>query len=262
MKKTIIALLLTFIIGNIWALDTESSQFIDHLLSLRKPQAPLVLSDGVIFTAASKFRRVGIAFAHENYGKIYWFHKLMIPKDHITKKEAKSKNEIDRYRDSGILFFAYTVPQELIAKSHELDYRLIIDGLWTVDPLNPDYRINQISGISQSIVDISSMKDVPAEPEKTPEPEINGSIEGDNVTFNYRSAPGEAVYVAGSFNSWDPFMYQMREASPGNYSLSISLPPGHYQYVFFHGGERIPDPGNGNRLYSADDKAVSILVVP
>ena len=105
--------LLTAIIGAIGAIDTESYQFINHLLSIREPGEPEIFEDGVIFTAPSTHRRVGVSFAHEGFARVYWFRQLLKAKDTLTPKEERSKNIADQYRDSGILFYAYTVPPEI-----------------------------------------------------------------------------------------------------------------------------------------------------
>jgi hypothetical protein len=56
-------------------------------------------------------------------------------------------------------------------------------------------------------------------------------------------------------------MYELREISPGSYSLTLPLPPGIYQYVFFHKGERVPDPNNFNRVYTKDGKVASEAII-
>ncbi|MDR0447547.1 MAG: glycogen-binding domain-containing protein, partial [Treponema sp.] len=81
------------------------------------------------------------------------------------------------------------------------------------------------------------------------------------LTFTYYAPSGETVTVAGSFNRWDPFMYQLKETSPGRYTLSLPLPPGTYQYTFFHRGERRLDPNNSRRVYTRDGKAANEAVV-
>jgi hypothetical protein len=67
--------------------------------------------------------------------------------------------------------------------------------------------------------------------------------------------------VAGSFNGWDPFMYELVESPAGTYSLCLPLPPGKYQYSFFHRGERWLDPYNPSRVYSHDGIPVSEIVI-
>ncbi|WP_041610958.1 isoamylase [Treponema primitia] len=247
MKKIIIPALLLGIITGIGAIDMDSYQFINHLLTLPGPGTPELFDDGVIFTAPSTHRRVGIAYAHEGFARVYWFEKLMKAKDELTPQEEKSKNIVDQYRDSGILFHVYTVPPEI----RELEYRLVIDGLWTTDPLNPLYRIDQKSGIVRSVIPMPEPNKIPTAFDGPP----------GTLTFNYQTSSGETITVAGSFNGWDPFMYELREISSGNYALTLPLPPGTYHYVFFHRGQRILDPFNHNRAYTIEGMVVTEAVV-
>ena len=69
------------------------------------------------------------------------------------------------------------------------------------------------------------------------------------------------ITVAGSFNGWDPFMYELKERTAGEYALVLPLPPGTYYYVFFHRGQRILDPNNHNRAYTRDGKIASKAVI-
>ena len=131
-----------------------------------------------------------------------------------------------------------------------LDYRLIIDGLWTADPLNPLTITNPV-GI------VLSRFPLPAQAQAT----LASARQPGAFQFNFRAPPGEIVTVGGSFNNWDPFMYELREVSPGFFTLTLPLPPGRFQYVFFHRGEPIPDPANMRRLYRRDGRAVSEAIV-
>ncbi|MDR1930136.1 MAG: glycogen-binding domain-containing protein [Treponema sp.] len=243
MKKFIIVTLLTAIIGSIEAADTGSDQFIDHLLSLDAPGRPEIFEDTVIFTAPSSYRRVGIAFAHEGFGKVYWFRKLMVPNEN-TSPWIKDKPPKDMYVDSGILFHVFTIPEDL---SGELEYRLIIDGLWVQDPLNPLSRRDGASGIARSVVVLPRIK--------RPDSPNRGPVGA--LTFTFYAESGETVTVAGSFNNWDPFMYELQELSPGRYTLSLPLPPGTYQYAFFYRGERRLDMNNPRRVYTREGKAAN-----
>jgi hypothetical protein len=247
MKKFLVITLLISIIGAIGAEDSDSYQFIDHLLRRSGPGKPEIVADSVVFTAPSSFRRVGVAFAHEGFGKIYWFKKLIIPNEDASPW-IKDKPPPDMFRDSGMLFYVFPIPENL--ETSELEYRLIIDGLWVRDPLNPDYRADT-SGISRSVVFIPRIKR-PDSPARSP---------GGTLTFTFYAESGETVSVAGSFNNWDPFMYELAETNPGRYTLSLPLPPGAYQYAFFYHGERFLDPANPRRVYSRDGKAASEATV-
>ena len=246
MKAIIAATLLILIIGNIWAVDIESYQFIDYLRALSKPGKPEIFEDGVIFTAPSSHRRVGISFAHEGYAKVYWLRPLVVPRDRAELYvNGKFQKKMDPYVDSGIMFHVETIPSNV----KNLDYRMIIDGLWTVDPLNPSSVTNS-SGIIESRIPL---------PEK-PKPHLEATLPG-TYRFIYRTLPGETITVGGSFNNWDPFMYELREISPGFYTLALPLPLGSFQYVFFHRGEQVTDQENSRRMFTKEGRIVSEGIV-
>jgi hypothetical protein len=204
------------------------------------PSAPVVFENAVIFTASSSYRRVGISFAHEGYSKVHWLRKFLIPRDNAEVAAAGNVN-IDPYTDTGILFHVQAIPDGM----KEMDYRMIIDGLWTVDPLNPQ-GFTGTGGLLQSRVSLPPI----SRPNF-----IFDARSGFRVS--YAAPPGEYITLAGSFNGWDPFMYQMKETSPGLYTFTLSLPPGIYEYVFLHRGERLVDPRNPFIVYARDGKAAS-----
>jgi hypothetical protein len=247
MKTIITAALLSFIVSSTGAADIESYQFIDRLLSLDGPGAPELYEDAVLFTAPSSHRRVGVAFAHEGFSQVYWFRQLLIPQDPVAAPIPPGKKRPDPYHDSGILFYVHPLP----ANVGELEYRLIIDGLWTTDPANTLTRRDRVSGLVYSVIPVPAA-------EKTPGP-LNGPP--GSLSFSFKGPSGETITVAGSFNGWDPFMYELTEGPAGLYSLTLPLPPGRYQYVFFHRGERFLDPYNFARVYRKDGKAASEIVI-
>jgi hypothetical protein len=248
MKRILIFVLLVISASFSWADDWETYELVNRLLTIRRPGAPVIQDDSVIFTSDSSNRRVGVAFAHENFSNIYWFRQLIVPQDPMNPVILPGQKIPDPYKDSGILFHVYRVPEHL----RDLEYRLVINGLWTTDPSNPQTRRDPVSGLALSVLSI------PPRPSR-PNP-LNGLPEG--LNFSFRGPPGETVTVAGSFNGWDPFMYELRESPAGVYSLIIPLPPGTYQYVFFHRGQRYVDPHNPRRIYARDGSAASEIVVP
>ena len=247
MKTFITAVLLTLIIGNIPAVDIGSLQFIDHIRSIAAPGRPEIFENGVLFTASSSLRRMGISFAHEGYAKVHWFRQLMIPRDSadLLLPNGKVNRNVEPNIDSGIMFHIEPIPNNV----RNMDYRLIINGLWTTDPMNP-HSVTGPSGVVESRVNL------PERPRNNQE-----AIRPGTYSFSFRAAPGEIVTVGGSFNNWDPFMYELRETSPGIYSLSLPLPPGSFQYLFYHRGEQVPDPANPVRLYTREGNIISEAVV-
>ena len=239
--------LLIFIIGNIAAVDTDSYLFIDHLKSMSGPGKPEIYEDAVLFTASSSYNRVGISFAHDGYARVHWFRRLMIPRDPAEYTvRGRIQRGIDQNYDSGIMFHIEPIPLGI----KNMDYRMIIDGLWTTDPLNP-LSVSGVSGITESRVPL------PDPPRTFPNTTPPGTYR-----FNYRSQPGQTITVGGSFNNWDPFMYVLKEISPGFYTFSLPLPSGSFLYVFFHRGEQVTDPDNPRRLYTREGIVASEGIMP
>ena len=246
-KETLTAALLIFIAGFSPAVDMESVetyQLIDRLLSFEGPQAPVIFDDLVIFTASSSHRRVGVSFVDENFSRVHWFRQLLLP---MNPMDITGGRNASPYRDSGIVFYLHRIPEG----ATKLEYRIIIDGLWTTDPANPNTHWDRTSGLTWSVLSLPQREIVPHP--------LRGQPDG--LSFTFRGPPGETITVAGCFNGWDPFMYELREGPPGNYSITISLPPGTYQYIFFHRGQRFFDPFNHNRVYARDGKAANEIII-
>jgi hypothetical protein len=250
MKKSCVVF---FVIGaicvsaNLNALDTESFEFIDMLLGLKNPAAPIVYEDAVVFTASSVYKRVGVAFEHEGFSKIYNFKKLLVPIDETAAFDEKAKIRPELLRDSGMLFYVFEVPAGL----NKLEYRLVIDGLWTSDPYNSAGRLDTNTGLIFSQAPVPNIvRTYPTASEDSP-----------LLSFNFKAAHGESITVAGDFNTWDPYMYELKETSYGVYSLNLPLPSGTWKYVFFHNGERVLDPNNNSRVFTYDGKVANVATV-
>jgi hypothetical protein len=247
---TFFALIAVFPLAAEW----ETYEIVGRLLSLKEPCAPVIQDNSltsqaaVIFTVPSTMRKVGIAFAHEKFAKVYWFNHLVVPQDWTAPVLLPGQILPDDTKDSGILFYVYEVPEDLL----ELEYRLVINGLWTIDPLNPMFKKDPVSGLLLSTVAIP------------PRPFKQNPLKGlpDGLIFRFTAPPGESIYVAGDFNGWDPYMYELKEYPAGVYSLTLPLPPGTHQYVFFYRGRRYVDPHNPARIYARDGSAASLITVP
>jgi len=244
----LLTLIFSFIPASAEAENWESYEVIERLLTMSGPGTPEIYKDFVIFTAESSLRKVGISFAHENFAHTYWFRQLLVPQDLLNAPIPPGKKVPDPYINSGIQFHVLEVPENV----QEVEYRLVINGLWTTDPNNSLTRRDQVSGLTLSVVRM------PPRPVKL-DP-LKGLPEG--LTFTFKGPPGEIVTVAGSFNGWDPFMYELKESSAGVYTLTLPLLSGTYQYVFFCQGKRFVDLNNPRRSYSRDGKPASEITVP
>ncbi len=82
------------------------------------------------------------------------------------------------------------------------------------------------------------------------------------VVFEFRGAPGSAVFLAGSFNGWDPTAKPMTEkAADGRFIATCMLPPGTYEYKFVVNGEWTVDPANPNFVVNPLGTLNSIIEV-
>ena len=63
------------------------------------------------------------------------------------------------------------------------------------------------------------------------------------VLFSLHTEAGRKVFVAGNFNDWDPTAKEMTDKNmDGNYSATLLLGPGKYQYKFIVDGTWCVDP--------------------
>ncbi len=63
------------------------------------------------------------------------------------------------------------------------------------------------------------------------------------VTFSVRAEPGSKVYLAGSFNNWDPTVKEMSDKKgEGIFTATLILPAGAHQYKFVIDGTWCADP--------------------
>jgi len=63
------------------------------------------------------------------------------------------------------------------------------------------------------------------------------------VTFTVRAEAGSKVFVAGSFNNWDPTAKELADKNgDGTFTATLSLAPGSYQYKFVIDGTWCADP--------------------
>jgi len=63
------------------------------------------------------------------------------------------------------------------------------------------------------------------------------------VTFSVRAEVGSKVFLAGSFNNWDPTAKEMVDKKgDGLFTVTVSLPAGSHQYKFVIDGTWCADP--------------------
>ena len=61
------------------------------------------------------------------------------------------------------------------------------------------------------------------------------------VTLEYPDASAQMVYLAGTFNHWQPRSTPMVPFGHGRWMKELSLAPGTYEYLFVVDGQWVPD---------------------
>ena len=199
-----------------------------HISGLKEARPPEVVEGYLVLSAKGAYRFVGAAFSHEDWRTVHAYEKNL----------------------NGVFVLAVPVPY---GEGMTTRYRLVVDGLWMADPINPQKIRDSATGVALSFMEL------PGRPRTVLgiwDPAGEGA-----ATFHFAGEPGQRVTVAGSFNAWDPFIHELYEISPGVYELNLQIPPGEYHYVFVYRGQRVPDPLNRQLLYSADGRPVSGLSI-
>ncbi len=80
------------------------------------------------------------------------------------------------------------------------------------------------------------------------------------VQFRAAAPLGSAVFVAGSFNKWDPRATPMKEG-PGGYAATVLLLPGRYEYKFVINGEWVTDSRGFETVPNGVGSRNSVMVI-
>lgn len=81
------------------------------------------------------------------------------------------------------------------------------------------------------------------------------------VVFRLNDAGACRVFLAGSFNAWDPTVLPLRKDARGYWRAAIMLERGVYQYRFVVDGEWKEDPSFPDRRVDGFIACHSVLVV-
>jgi len=83
------------------------------------------------------------------------------------------------------------------------------------------------------------------------------------VAFQLCAEPGSAVYVAGTFNDWNPQEIRLEDSdSQGLYRTSLRLPKGRHEYKFIVNGQWCVDPECPASIPSPLGSVNSVIDVP
>ena len=201
---------------------------------------PLLKGNSVIFTAKPDARFVGIAFDFENFREIHSF-------------SLKKVYDIDGEVSNSFFFYILDLPKNI----DDIEYRLVVDGLWTTDPLNKNTVYKQSAGVMFSKLALNRVHEPETEIRKSDSSSSSNGV----VHFVYKGKSGQHIRLGGTFTNWDSWIYELTETSPGVYQIDIPLPPGTYYYAFYNGVSAMVDVSNPERGYTAEGKVASVITV-
>lgn len=69
--------------------------------------------------------------------------------------------------------------------------------------------------------------------------------ENQRVSFALSREDAREVFVAGSFNDWDPQATPLLRQTDRRWQRELTLPPGAHEYLFVVDGHWLPDPQAG-----------------
>ncbi len=81
------------------------------------------------------------------------------------------------------------------------------------------------------------------------------------VEFEFWGQPRSEVFVAGTFNGWNPAEIVMRENGDGAYATSLLLTPGRYEYKFIVNGQWVADPNCPDSIQNGHGSVNSAMTV-
>lgn len=85
---------------------------------------------------------------------------------------------------------------------------------------------------------------------------------GKKVQFELAVEPGSQVFVAGTFNNWNPTANPLKDnPGSGHCKAVIALPPGRHEYKFVVNGEWRVDPNCSESVPSDCGALNSVLTV-
>lgn len=129
-------------------------------------------------------------------------------------------------------------------------FKYVIDGgdRWEQDPKMPS------TADGNSVIEVAGGTGAAAAG--------GGVAGGGQVTFTYNNAAAGAVFVAGEFNQWSTTANPMTKDAAGNWSVSIPLKSGRYQYKFVVDGNWHEDPANPEKSDDGLGGKNSVKIVP
>ena len=96
-----------------------------HISGLQEPRPPEVIEGYLVLSARGPYRFVGAAFSHEDWRTVHAYERNL----------------------NGVFVLAVPIPY---GEGMTTQYRLVVDGLWMADPINPQKMRDPATGVALS----------------------------------------------------------------------------------------------------------------
>ncbi|MBM4148518.1 MAG: hypothetical protein FJ224_05695 [Lentisphaerae bacterium] len=81
------------------------------------------------------------------------------------------------------------------------------------------------------------------------------------VQLSLAAQPGSQVFVAGTFNDWDPLKKSLKDDGSGIFKTTMFVAPGRYEYKFVVDGQWCLDPECSEWAPNPHGSLNSVLIV-
>jgi 1,4-alpha-glucan branching enzyme len=186
--------------------------------------SPLVADDYILFIVTNKAKKVEIIgdFTHWEKRRMVYEEKLKL----------------------WYYVWAENLPMG------EYRYRLIMDDIFVLDPLNPATKPDGRGGFYSLLKLDKDFEVFKSNPRK---------VGKDLYEFVYKDLKASRVILVGSFNNWNPYQYEMTRYKGGIWKITIRLPKGTHYYYFIVDDEITPDPLNYNTVHDKFGNALNVF---
>lgn len=210
MQKMISIFIITLFLPSLAISSPVDISLHHHILHMKEASKPVLINGNILFTyeGDSGTQMVSLALEYEQYQNFHTYER----------------------NSHGIFLLTLPLPEKIA----QLHYRIIVDGLWIVDPNAQELWDSR--GIKVSVLELQDVSFAP-----TPGTRL---LPDGRTQFVYKGASHSRVYLIGDFNQWDPFLTPMKESPvfPGFYSTTVYLPSVVHLYRFVVDGREIIDP--------------------
>lgn len=213
--------------------EPDVYEFNNTIARMTGVRAPYMDGDYIIFTAPKQSRYVGIAFDFEGY-------------EHIHAYRLHNTYDVEGEITDSWFFYMLEKPKDVTS----ISYRLVIDGLWTTDPNNPNSAFDPVAELSVSRITLPPIAVKNTE-----------TVPAGYTRFVCFAPTGQKIRVGGTFTNWDSWIYEMTEVQRGKYQLDLPLPAGTYYYNYYRGITSFIDETNPSKGYTADGRIASRIEV-